>query len=1202
MSAPSTKPTLDWLRQWHDQYRSSLVPSPLEDINQLAAQLDLTHAHPSGIAQLFASGHVTLESLFRDNGMLRAAERRLTRVLDDRSAKKRVSGVAELSLVVGVATWHGNARPVLLYPVQAVSSPTPGQSTITFTGTVTLNASFVDAMHDAGIDLDEDYLFDGSHYASGTPETSAVFTEITKRVNGAVGDFNIERHIILGCFMEPSAQILSETQRIIDQLGEGPSGNTLLDALAGDKEAAATLRDAPIPDYSPFDADPHSEYEIGDVDNTVRYAAQLAASGHSVAVDGAVGKDTVEQAAAIATRCVMNGRTVLYAPGVAEQKRRFMQVMRANETSGMVLDIADEHANADIDRQLITAVGFQSGVATQHFDQLADELVGVRSRLTRYLGDLHGVSEKWGVSAYQTIQNLAAISVAPTHPSTHVRLSENTARRVAGHIDEWTAKLERAAEVGEYTIGPDDTAWYKATITSEQDAVDAYQRVVDLLQKVLPAVREHVASTVQACGFPVPTTAREWSRQIIVLKNLRRVLDVFQPEIFERDVDSMIEATKSKADRKAEGTTMGFWERRRHTREAKSLLRVGAQVEDLHAALVIVRKQSEQWRSLVPHGGWPVLPPKLDQMITAQETMSRDMTALDTVLNTTPKGGELESRDFNEVESRLKALYDDHKSLDDLPERCRLEQEFQAAGLNDLVADFSNRHVPSSAVGAELQLAWWTTVFEDIVRSSPIISNQDGSVLANATERFEQVDVEHVRSIGPMVAQESMRRLCDLLFARTQEANLLHTKLAGRGHQSLDRIRRDHAEILAAAKPILMATPDTLASLTEPKPLADVAIIDACAHIPAIQLLSIVVRVKQIVIIAHRSTVTCPGLKRLIDALPVVEVKSHPVRRAPRLGAFLESEGYGAIRYDACTDGARGHIAYHKIEATGTPVFATGLVESSQQEIDEVVRLITERARSFTIVPSSYLLTVVSLTDVFRVRLGAELKSLAAKDKSMNSFLRHVRLVGIREVAGARATDVILSMCYAKTAHGRLLQQFGALEDMGGRGMLLDALALADHHVDIVAAFTSDEMEDERIHTPGVKLLKTLLTWAEHLPDEPALPSRRESGSNTLFNDLADRIRARGLNVAIDYGYDNGLTIPMAVGLKDKPFALAVLTDDAGYMSIQSTRERHRMLAADLMVLGWSVVTVWSVGSFVNPEKEVDRIVAKVGEIYREVQ
>ncbi|MBT1181484.1 helicase [Bifidobacterium sp. CP2] len=1196
------QPTLDRFQEWHDQYRASLVPSPLEDISQLAAQLDLTHAHPSGIAQLFASGHVTLDSLFRDNGMLRAAERRLGRVLDDRGAKKRVSGVAGLSLVVGVATWKGNALPVLLYPVEAVLSETPGKSSITFTGTVTLNDSFVSVMHAAGVDLDEQYLFDGSHYATGTPETSAVFGAITKQVNGAIGGFAIERHIILGCFKEPAAQILAETQRIIDDLGNGPSGNPLLDALAGDEKAAAALHDAPIADYSPFDADPHTEYEVGDVDNTVRYAAQLAASGHSITVDGALGRDTAEQAAAIASRCVMNGRSVLYVPGVAEQKRRFTHVMRANEMQGLLLDIADDKANASIDRQLITAVGFQEGVATQHFEQLADELVGVRSRLTRYLGDLHGVSEKWGVSAYQTIQNLAAISVAPTHPATRVRLTEHTARQVGGRIDEWAGKLERAGELGEYTIGPNDTAWYKASLTSEKDAVNAYQRVVDLLEKVLPAVRDQVASTVQACGFPVPSTAREWSRQIIVLKNLRRVLDVFQPEIFERDIDAMIEASKSKADRKAEGTTMGFWERRRHVREAKSLLRVGAQVEDLHAALIVVRKQAEQWRTLVPHGGWPVLPPKLDQMIAAQETMSSDMTALDAVLSTTPRGGELETRDLNEVEARLKELFDDHKALDTLPERCRLENEFQAVGLTDLVTDLTNRRVGVHAVGAELQLAWWTTVFEDIVRSSPIISNQDGSVLANATERFEQVDVEHVRSVGPMVAQESIRRLSDMLFARTQEANLLHTQLAGRTHASIDRVRRDHPEILAAAKPILMATPDTLASLTEPRQLADVAIIDACAHIPAVQLLSVLVRVRQVVVVAHCGTVTCDSLKRLIGMLPAVQVKSHPVRRSPLVTAFLESQGYGAVRYDVTTDAARGGVAYHKVEANGTPVFSTGLVESSQQEIDEVVRLIIERAKSFPIVPTGYLLTVVTLTDVFRVRLGAELKSLAAKDKAMNAFLRHVRLVGIREVAGAQATDVILSLCYAKTVHGRLLQQFGALEDAGGRGMLLDALALADRHLDIVSAFSSTEMEDERIHQAGPKLLKSMLVWAEQLTDEVAHPAEHRSGYNTLFNDLAERIRSRGLDVSINYGFDNGLTIPMVVGLHGKPYALAVLTDDAGYMSIQSTRERHRMLSSDLMMLGWSVITVWSVGAFVNPEKEVDRIVAQIGEIYREVK
>ena len=159
------------------------------------------------------------------------------------------------------------------------------------------------------------------------------------------------------------------------------------------------------------------------------------------------------------------------------------------------------------------------------------------------------------------------------------------------------------------------------------------------------------------------------------------------------------------------------------------------------------------------------------------------------------------------------------------------------------------------------------------------------------------------------------------------------------------------------------------------------------------------------------------------------------------------------MRYDVTTEPSQGRVAFHKVEANGTPVMATGLVESSQQEIDEVVRIITERAASFNVVPVGYTLTVVTLTDAFRSRLGAELKSLASKNKTMGQFLRHVRIVALPEIAGAQSTDVILSLCYAKTVHGRLLQQFGVLEGEGGRAMLLDALALCDRHLDIVSAF-----------------------------------------------------------------------------------------------------------------------------------------------------
>lgn len=1199
------------MRQWNEQYRAQLTPSALENIDQLVAKLELTHAHPSGIAQLFASGKVTLNSLFRDSGMLRAAGRRLERVFEDCDTKAHESGVSELSLIVGVASWKGNHVPVLTYPVRVVRDTKKDETdaTIYFSGNVRLNHALVARLRERGVLIREEVLFDGSQYESGTPETSAVFDAICRQARTVFADFDIERDIVLGCFTDAGARFVAENDRLLEALRQGNVGNTMIDALAGDPSARADLNPEDIPAYSPFDLDPHSEYGAGDVDNCVRYAANLAAQGKSVFINVNATCDTASMAAAVASRSVLAGRSVLYVANVVEQQKAFRHALKAQEISSLAADVADTHIAKHIDTQLIAAVGSRQSVAVPRFMQIADELVGVRSRLSRYLGDLHGVNEQWGVSAYQTIQNLAEIAMLPTHPSTHVRLSVPVAKALADNREMWAKQLHEADALGEFQINPEDTPWFGATIVNDTDAVSAYQRVSDVLLKLLPATREQVKNTVKSCGFPVPTTAGQWAHQVHVLKNLRRVLDVFQPEIFERDLDAMIEASKPKAVRKKEGTVMGFWERRHHVKEARKLLRVGAKVDDLHESLKIVAQQEAQWRTLVPHGGWPVLPSQLDEICNTQDLLERNLVALETVLATTREGADLANIEFATLDTRLQALYDDHAALDTLPGRCALERAFAKAGLSDLINDLRRRHVSGDALDGELELAWWTTVFENIVRSSDMIANQDGSAMHDAAERFIQVDTEHVRSIGPMVQQEALKRLCDLLFAHTQEANQLHTILAGNhAGLTLAHLLQQYPELVAAAKPILMAVPSTLTMMTPFDTIADVVILDSAEYIANIEVLAILARARQVVVLAHKQTISSKALARLVSFLPEVNATSRALRRSERLTMFLQEHGYGQLRHDVPVERLQGSVHLHVVEATGVPVMATGLIESSQREIDELVALIKQRALTFSVVPSGYTLAVVSLTNALRMRLGAELKSLSLKDEYLARFLRHVRLLSIREAVGVSATDVILSLCYAKTSHGRLLQQFGFLEEEGGKSMLLDALALTRRHLDIVSAFTSQDMDDERLHQEGPRFLKQVLQWAESLPDTPLRPENAEATTveeerdarnvNVLFTDLADRIRARGLNVAQNYGFGSGMRIPLVVGLPDKPFAIAVLTDDAQLMSIQSTRERHRFVTQDLETLGWSVMTVWSVSAFVNPEKEVDRIVARIGQLY----
>ncbi|MDU6641144.1 MAG: hypothetical protein E6493_04470, partial [Alloscardovia omnicolens] len=80
--------SLDTVKAWYQDYRATHGSAPIEDMNRLVARLELDHAHPSGIAQLFSNGQTHLDSLYRDEGLLKATLRKLNRVLDDKANKE----------------------------------------------------------------------------------------------------------------------------------------------------------------------------------------------------------------------------------------------------------------------------------------------------------------------------------------------------------------------------------------------------------------------------------------------------------------------------------------------------------------------------------------------------------------------------------------------------------------------------------------------------------------------------------------------------------------------------------------------------------------------------------------------------------------------------------------------------------------------------------------------------------------------------------------------------------------------------------------------------------------------------------------------------------------------------------------------------------------------------------------------------------
>src|SRR5688572_6747379 len=98
------------MAQARARWRAALVAragdSALADVRRLGeAQLDLSAAHPSGIAQLFAGRPTRLSNLVREGSALSAAKRRARAVgvLADDHAQRH--GLASAFLAIGVATW-----------------------------------------------------------------------------------------------------------------------------------------------------------------------------------------------------------------------------------------------------------------------------------------------------------------------------------------------------------------------------------------------------------------------------------------------------------------------------------------------------------------------------------------------------------------------------------------------------------------------------------------------------------------------------------------------------------------------------------------------------------------------------------------------------------------------------------------------------------------------------------------------------------------------------------------------------------------------------------------------------------------------------------------------------------------------------------------------------------------------------------------
>jgi len=1273
------------------RWREVLASSPGAAAAAAGARLDLTHAHPSGLAQLLAGRPTRLSSLVREHAAHSAARRKAAEIRAAATTLAAESGACGAHLAVGMVSWGAPDR-------QGRTVPGPGRTTglpVLLRGCA-LRPRGVDA-DDYDLTLDDALVnpelmrslatgfglaLDGAQLAAlafgrGGFDPRPAFDWLEERCTDVPG-FRIERCLVVATFGAGSGAVLAD----LDAAGPGIAAHPLLSRVAtlscdgqppdddpGDDPVAPVAADigsavvlaatAARPGLLAGGREPDTEMFPFDLDAPQRVAVEAALCGRNVALEGPPGTGVTHTLATTASMLAALGRRVLVLCPRRASAEAFLGMLRDAGLGDLALDLRDGSAERSrVLAELVdTLAAAEEGAAprpgspgddgstwqaaltggTPADDESAQQatllpvhpddtggtpvrarpnggvfgtwlqqpvpspLLRARDRLAGASAALHAVRAPWGVSAYEAMVALADLMGRDNPPVTRVRLPEPVLTRLDPSTRErLRTHLHLAAAAGAFTVTAVETRWFDARLTSTEEARRALDAAREARDAFGPAY-QRISDVAAAAGLPVPETVAGWMPLLDLLLGVRDTLDVMLPRVFEQSLDDYIAAT-APAGSVRRSTDVGWRERTRRRRAAALLVRPGLMLADLHSVLVLARQQRGRWERLSGPGAWPSVPTGLDEAWAAADRVDRALGVLAEVFAGSP-AADLHTLPLPELERRLLDLAGDDEGALGQPRRIALLRGLHEVGLGPLVDDLRERRAAEREVDGELDLAWWGGVLESIVNGDARLARRDPEALKAAAEELRVGELAGIADAARRVRELVADRALRVAREEPEQVRWLREEAPDDEARALwpADLFAAAGDLVAALRPVWVASPDVVARGLQPArpgvPAAvDVVIVDDAGSVGIAEAAAALSRGAQVVVGGDRDGLPPPdgGLSTLAAVAAVTRPhrldRSHRVRDARLLDPLRERYPQ---RWDAVPGVSAGACVRLDlvIDAVALPGPGEDLAVSSEVEVQRVVDLVAEHA---TMRPHESLM-VIALAERHAERIEEALRAAAAGRPVLRSWLDSrgpdaAEPFGVRtaaRVTGLERDAVIVTLGLARTPHGRVLHRFGVIDTPIGAGCLVAAMTRARRRTTVVSSFPAADLDAERLHTDGARLLRqVLLAVGDGADHEPATVG----ATDRLVADLRERLVATGIPVQTGVG-DPEWPIDLVLSDPQPPCARLVALDlDGPRYAARTIRERDRQRGERLALAGWVHHRVAAIDVFRDPAGEVERI------------
>ena len=1183
--------------QWRTELESVGGRSPLlHFVDSPRTRIELSTTHPGGLAQFITGKTTLLSNLIRDDVALRAAKIAAGAIAAKGLELQSARGIDAIHLGIGMAEWrHGIGEfraPILLRPLAIRRHGRDFE--VKLRGAAFLNPALAAA-------LDEQFQLrlDAEAFVKLTDDDGTFKPNpVIDRLRGLTSHldaFSVSPRLVVSSFADVAAGLVADAIAL-----EHP----VLDAVAGNTAAKWTVEEgyAPVQSVPSDERPPQTDSLLLDADAEQENVIAQITAGNSLVVKtlpGTGGTQTIVNA--IGTLVAQNKRVL-----VASARRASLQSIsdRLGDIGLPGLAVAPRTLRRDIIRSIS-----RSEKAKQPLVGEVDEaLLRLRKVLLDYRSGLGKKDAALGVSVLDCVTELSRLALMPNPPSTTARLSRGTIERLADDRTRAAEVMVAAAQLGEFKYGPGDSPWYGAQFANGEEALRSHEiakRLAESLPRLVEAGMQLIAGTHMR---PFQNIA-ELGTYLRLLVDLRDTLDRFLPMVFDRSITELIAATAPRRD----FPDMTSGNRRRLKKLALEYVRPGVRVGDLNAALVRIQQQRVLWHRFVAEGATPEVPVGIGEVQQAYTQVAQDLGALDAPLGLDTRETHLAGMPVPFLIEKIAGLAAESDVLHNLQERTALMSNLRELDLDPLIDDLARRHIPESEVAAELELSWWKSALEGMLERDRALLNANTSVLDRLEADFKLVDEAHAAGNAQLLSWQLAENWKIGLVDWPDEAALLKKLLARDGITAYDlQVTAPHLSRTVA--PVWLTTPYEIDQVVDTMPFDTVILVDAGATTIA-ENAGAIRRAKQVVafgdpvtqtparfeIAVSDPTLAMPAgedaprdelhansaLARLGELLPTLTLTRSYRPGGEDLAELVNRRFYGG-RIDSLpwAGSFLGHPSLaldYVADGHGMPDPDSGAVESPAAEVERVVDLVLDHA---TKKPHETLM-VITASEKHAVDVMQAVLDLASTQPELLDFVTSDRpepfTVMTIEQAVAQSRDrVIFSIGYGRTPHGRVLSDFGALGEPGGERLLAVAMTRARRSMIIVSSFEPSDLDDGRMQHGAVALAEILSEVGARQAEVPV-----PDDSEPMLVDLAQRLQARGLNVALGHRGKLGLVASRG------GMCIAIETDSMLHRA--SLRESIRLRPELLRRLGWHYLRVHAFELFSDPDAVAAKVAVMLG-------